>query len=281
MNEEQLLLDGDALAQGKAFFRLGVTEHSPDHRLLVWLADEAGSELYTAHVRVIETGADLADVVPDASGTAVWTQDASAFYYVRLDQDHRPAGVFRHRLGTPVAQDVRVFARPDPGLFISIGRHSSRRFANISTHDHETSEVWLVDLESPNAEPTLVAPREAGVQYEVEHHPAFRGGPALIIRTNADGAEDFKISWTPLATPSRACWRDVVVHRPGVYVLSFMLLMDWLIRLSARTVCRASSFDTLRAKRSTSLLLPKKPIRSASTAGTSSPPTCCASTIHR
>src|SRR3984885_7858824 len=150
MNEEQLLLDGDALAQGKAFFRLGVTEHSPDHRLLVWLADEAGSELYTAHVRVIESGADLADVVPDASGTAVWTQDASALFYVRLDQDHRPAGVFRHRLGTPVAGDVRVFARPDPGLFISIGRHSSGRFANISAHDHETSEVWLVDPAAPH-----------------------------------------------------------------------------------------------------------------------------------
>ena len=95
----------------------------------------------------------------------------------------------------------------------------------------QTSEVWLVDLAFPNAEPTLAAPREAGVQYEVEHHPAFRGGPALIIRTNADGAEDFKISWAPLATPSRARRRDVVAHRPGVYVASFMLLMDWLIRL--------------------------------------------------
>jgi oligopeptidase B len=231
MNAEQVLLDGDALAQGKAFFRLGVTEHSPDHRLLVWLADEAGSELYTARVRVIESGADLADVVPDATGTAVWTQDASAFYYVRLDQDHRPAGAFRHRVGTPIAEDVRVFAQPDPGLFISIGRHSSGRFANISAHDHETSEVWLVDLASPDAKPTLVAPREAGVQYEIEHHPAFSGGPALIIRTNADGAEDFKISWAPLATPWRACWRDLVTHRPGVYVLSFMLLKDWLIRL--------------------------------------------------
>src|SRR5207244_9908143 len=45
--EEQLLLDGDALAQGKPFFRLGATQHSPDHRLFAWLADEAGSELYT------------------------------------------------------------------------------------------------------------------------------------------------------------------------------------------------------------------------------------------
>ena len=87
-------------------------EHSSDHRLLAWLADEAGSELYTARVREIDTGADLADVVPDVSGAVVWTQDASAFYYVRLDQSHRPAGVFRHALGTPVAADVACSPRP-------------------------------------------------------------------------------------------------------------------------------------------------------------------------
>ena len=172
--------------------------------MLAWLADEAGSEFYTARVRDIDSGADLADVVPDASGAVVWTQDASAFYYVRLDQNHRPAGVFRHGLGTPVAADVRVFTEADPGFFISIGRHSSGRFGAISAHDHETSEAWLIDLSVPAAEPTLVAARQSGVQYEVEHHPAFKGGPALIIRTNADGAEDFKIVWSPLATPGRA-----------------------------------------------------------------------------
>src|SRR5215831_10536381 len=229
--EEQLLLDGDALAHGKAFFQLGATRHSPDHRLLAWLADEAGSEFYTARVRVIDSGADLADVVPDASGAVVWTQDASAFYYVRLDQNHRPDGVFRHALGTPVAADVRVFTEADPGFFISIGRHSSGRFGDISAHDHETSEAWLIDLSVPSAEPTLIAARQSGVQYEVEHHPAFNGGPALIIRTNADGAEDFKIVWAPLATPDRAYWRDLIAHRPGVYILSFIVLEDWLIRL--------------------------------------------------
>jgi transposase InsO family protein len=41
--EEQLLIDGDALERGKAFFRLGATRHSSDHRLLAWLADEASS----------------------------------------------------------------------------------------------------------------------------------------------------------------------------------------------------------------------------------------------
>ena len=229
--DEQLLLDGDALGQGKTFFRLGATSHSPDHRLLAWLADENGSELYAARVRVIDTATDLADLVPDATGSVVWTQDAAAFFYVRLDRNHRPAGVFCHRLGTAAAADARVLAAPDPGLFLSLGRHSSGRFGDISAHDHETSEVWLVDLAAPASPPTLVAAREAGVQYEVEHHPAFKGGEALIIRTNADGAEDFKIAWTPLATPDRAHWRDLVAHRPGVYVLSFMVVQDWLVRL--------------------------------------------------
>jgi oligopeptidase B len=230
--EEQLLLDGDALAHGKTFFRLGATRHSSDHHLLAWLADEAGSEFYTARVRVMGSGVDLADIVPDTSGEVIWTQDASAFYYVRLDQNHRPAGVFRHRLGTPVAADVRVFTEADPGFFISVDSHASRRFGDISVHDHETSEAWLIDLSAPDVEPTLIAAaRQPGVQYEVEHHPAFEGGPALIIRTNADVAEDFKIVWSPLATPGRAYWRDLVPHRPGIYILSFIVLEDWLIRL--------------------------------------------------
>jgi oligopeptidase B len=229
--QEQLLLDADALARGKPFFKLGATRHSPDHRLLAWSADEAGSELYTMRVRVIESGVELADAVPDCSGAVVWTQDAGSFYYVRLDRNHRPAGVFRHRLRSAVSTDERVFAAPEPGLFLSIGRHASGRYGDISAHDHETSEVWLIDLAVPDARPTLVAARETGVQYEVEHHPSFNGGPGLIIRTNADGAEDFKIVWTPLATPGRQRWRDVVAHRPGVYILSFMLLRDWLVRL--------------------------------------------------
>src|SRR5207244_10374738 len=54
--KEQLLLDGDALAHGKAFFQLGATRHSCDHRLLAWLADEAGSELYTARCALSTAG---------------------------------------------------------------------------------------------------------------------------------------------------------------------------------------------------------------------------------
>ena len=215
---------------GKPFFRLGATRHSPDHRLLAWTADEAGSELYTVRVRVIESGVELADAVPD-SRAAVFGRRTPALLLRAARSESSAGRRVPPSAWKPVSADERVFAAPEPGLFLSIGRHASGRYGDISAHDHETSEVWLIDLADADAEPTLVAARETGVQYEVEHHPSFDGGPALIIRTNADGAEDFKIVWTPLATPGRQHWRDLVAHRPGVYILSFMLLEDWLVRL--------------------------------------------------
>jgi len=228
---EHVLVDGDELAHGKAYFHLGATHHAPDHHLLAWSSDDAGAEFYTTHVRDLKTGADLADIVPDAAGSVVWTSDASAFYYVRLDRNHRPSRVFRHRLGTPVEDDVVIHEEPAPGYFVALSETQSRRLAEISIHDHETSESWLVDLTDANAIPTLLARRETSVQYGSEHHPALFGEDALVLRTNADGAEDFKIVWTPLARPGRANWRDLVPHRPGVYLLSFVLLADWLVRL--------------------------------------------------
>jgi oligopeptidase B len=227
----ETLLDGDALGAGKSYFRLGGFSHSPDHRLLAWSADETGSEFNTIQVRDVATGADLPDAVPDATGAVVWSADGRTFLYVRLDRNHRPSRVYRHRLGTPPEQDVLVYEEAEPGFFVSVSSVQSRRFAEISIHDHETSESRLIDLTVPDAAPFLVAPRETSVRYSVEHHPDLFGEEVLVIRTNADGAEDFKIAWTPLRTPGREHWRDLVPHRSGVYLLAFVMLRDWLVRL--------------------------------------------------
>ncbi|MBV8754096.1 MAG: S9 family peptidase [Hyphomicrobiales bacterium] len=227
----QTLLDGDALGAGKSYFSLGGFEHSPDHKLLAWSADETGSEFNTIRVRDLATGADLPDAVPDATGEAVWSDDGRTFLYVRLDENHRPSRVYRHRLGTAPEADALVYEEAEPGYFVSVSGLQSRRFAEISIHGHDTSESRLIDLTVPDAAPFIVAPREISVRYSVEHHPTLFGDEVLVIRTNADGAEDFKIVWTPLRTPGREHWRDFVPHRAGVYLLSLVMLRDWLVRL--------------------------------------------------
>ncbi len=225
-SREQLMLDADALADGKDFFDLGDTAHSPDHRLLGWSADEAGSELYTIRVRDLASGADLPDVIADTTGDIVWAADSASFFYVGVDAAHRPSKVFRHRLGERPDQDTLLHEEADAGMFVDIDETQSGRFLLISINDHETSEIRLVDLADSHALPVVVAARAVGLEYEVEHH-----GDELLILTNAGDAEDFKIVSAPIADPSPAHWRDLIAHQPGRLILSHVCLKGRLIRL--------------------------------------------------
>ncbi|CAM5770074.1 peptidase S9 [Labrys miyagiensis] len=229
--EEALLLDGDALAEGKSFFAFGGSDPSPDHRLIAWSSDDNGSEFYVARILDTATGAMLADEVPDTAGGVVWRANGTAFYYVRMDENHRSSSVWEHRLGTSPGEDRLVYEEKDTGMFVGLGQTQSRRMAVISIHDHETSEVHVVYLDDPEGKAHLIAAREAGVQYEIEHLPAADGRDQLLVLTNLDGAEDFRIMSVPLAAADRRSWRDVVPHKPGRYIISMVVLADWLVRI--------------------------------------------------
>jgi len=222
----EVLLDGNLLAAGRSFFRIGGTAHSADHRLLVWSHDAAGSEFYTLAIRDLETGHDLADVIADSGGAGVWSADARTLFYVRLDENHRPSRVFRHLLGTPAEADALVYEEPDPGFFVSLDKTQSQRFIVIHSHDHETSEVRVVPADAPEAAPALIAARQTGVEYNIdEAHGVF------FILTNADGAKDFKLVTAPVASPHLAKWADLVAHEPGRLILSHGVTARHLVRL--------------------------------------------------
>ena len=222
---EHILLDGDELARDKDFFDLGAAQHSPDHALLAWSADDRGSEFYTIHVRRLADGVDI-DAVPDAEGSIVWRADSRAFYYVRLDAEHRPSRVFLHVLGSPAQEDALIFEETDPAWFVHLDHTQSGAFALIDVNDHDSSETFLLDLAVPSATPRLVAPRERSIRYAVEHH-----GERLFIRANVDGAVDFKIIEAPLNDPGRRNWRDVVAYRPGRMIVAHLAFADHLVRL--------------------------------------------------
>jgi oligopeptidase B len=224
--EAQILIDGDQLAKGSDYFQFGGARHSPDHTLEAWSADLKGSEYFTIRIRNWNNGSDHADEIAETDGGVVWTADSRAFYYVRLDDNHRPMHVYRHRLGTSQSDDVLIYEEKDSGWFTHVRETSSGDYMVIAGGDHETSEERLVDLHDPTAVPHLVAPREEGVQYSTDHR-----GDTLFIHTNADGAIDFRIVTTPLAKPGRENWRDLIPHRPGIYVIDFELYAGHMARI--------------------------------------------------
>jgi oligopeptidase B len=224
--EVEIVLDGDALAANHEYFKFGGARHSPDHRLEAWSADIKGSEYFTIRVRDWATRRDRGDLVEQTDGAMVWATDCTSFFYVKLDDNHRPMQVWRHRLGTSQADDILVYEEHDSGWFTHIHESTSGRFCVIAGGDHETSEQRLVDLADPASPPRLVAAREVGVQYSVADR-----GSELFILTNANDAIDFKIVTAPLASPEPANWRDLIPHREGVYLIDVELYAGHLVRL--------------------------------------------------
>jgi oligopeptidase B len=223
---EEIVLDGDELAKDHDYFRFGGSRHSSDHRLVAWSADIKGSEYFTIFVREWESGRDLDDAIEDTDGGVVWTTDCKSFFYVKLDDNHRPTQVWRHRRGTTQADDTLIYEEQDSGWFTHLHESTSGRFCVIAGGDHETSEQRLIDLANPDAPPRLVAAREEGVQYSLADR-----GDELFILTNADHAIDFKIVTAPLAAPERNNWHDLIPHRAGVYLLEHDLYAGHLVRL--------------------------------------------------
>jgi oligopeptidase B len=56
-------------------------------------------------------------------------------------------------------------------------------------------------------------------------------GDRLLIRTNADGADDFKIMTAPASAPSRKSWRDLIPYKDGRQILSAIPFSGHLVRL--------------------------------------------------
>ncbi|MEM8770709.1 MAG: S9 family peptidase [Pseudomonadota bacterium] len=222
---EQVLVDGDKESKGSEFFSLGSVDHSPDHNLLAYAVDRLGSEYYTISVRNIETGEELPDRIESVDGAgAAWDANSEGFFYVERDDNQRPVRIKYHKLGDDIARDRTVYEESDSGFFLYVTKSQDGKYVFINAESQITSEVRAIPADEPAAEPVLIAARENGVEYGVDHHDG-----KFFIRTNADGAVDFKIATAPVSTPGRDNWKDFVPYEAGRYVAGFVCFKEHFV----------------------------------------------------
>jgi oligopeptidase B len=214
--DEEVLLDENALAAGTEYFALRGLALSPDQARLAYLVDRTGGERARLHVRDLASGDDLPDEVPDTYYGLGWANDQRSIFYVRPDVAMRPFQVWCHVLGTAVATDRLVFEESDERFYVSVRRARSGRVLFIDVESKVTTEAWLLDADDPDGTPRVVAPREEGVEYRVEHHHRPSGEDRLFVVTNVDGAANFQLMVADTASPGREHWRTVVACRDEV-----------------------------------------------------------------
>jgi oligopeptidase B len=205
---EEMTLDLNVLAAGRAFMALGAYAVSDDGAFLAYSTDVTGFRQYTLAVRDLRTG----EILPDRAervGSVAWAADnATLLYTVESEQTKRQHRLYRHRLG---ARDhVLVYEEGDEAFNIGVGRTRSGSYLVLGIGSHTTSEARFLRADAPEADWRLVAPRVAEQEYEIDHH-----GDRFYIRVN-DTGRNFRLASAPVASPGREEWVEVVPHRHDV-----------------------------------------------------------------
>ncbi len=238
---EQLILDCNSVSQNSTYFKLGCTSHSPSQDLLAWSADFKGSEFFTIKIYNIDCEQDLPDILTNTTDSISWSSCGCYIFYIALDTNHRPYRVMRHCLGSPQSDDTIIYENNKTGYFLSIDSSRSGRFIFINQHDHETSEIWVIDASFPLSPAYLCLPACIGVQYSIDDDMSR---DRFIILTNENSATDFKLM---TCSTDGSNHKDLILHHPGSLILDMVCYehyLVWLVRENALEQIKILCFET-------------------------------------
>lgn len=216
--EEEILLDGNALASGLPFFQLGGYEISPDDRLLAYTEDTVGRRQYRLRIKDLVTGTLLPDVIENVDGGIAWADDNRTLLYVEKDPVTLLGRRIRsHRLGDTGA-DPLIYEEPDESFDLTVERSKSERYLLIASESTTSSEWRYTRSDDLTFDFKVVVPREEDHEYQLDHLDE-----RFIIRTNWQ-ALNFRLVAVPIEQAAdRAQWRDVMAHDPEVFIQDFEL----------------------------------------------------------
>lgn len=147
---------------------------STGHHIFSFLTLEEGEELGSLHFRDLNRAEPFDEVLEDVFNF-VWGNDNKTVYYTKSTDVLRPYQVWAHQVGTPQEDDILVFQEDDDSIFVDVGSTKDQKFVTINGNSLSSSEVRILDAshdftKGALPEMAVIAPREEGVEYYVDHH---------------------------------------------------------------------------------------------------------------
>src|SRR5262249_49113183 len=110
---EEVLIDENALAEGKEYCKVWIFEPSPDQNLLAYGVDFTGSMVYDLFVKALRPGQILSGPIHNAAWTVAWASDNNTLFYTLFDHAHRPYKLLRLSVSEPESPDVEIYHEVD------------------------------------------------------------------------------------------------------------------------------------------------------------------------
>lgn len=222
--EEEIILDVNQLAAGKAYYQVGGTSTTPDQKTLAFATDEVGRRIYTICFKNLNTGEIYPDLIPEVTGNFVWAADNRTLFYSKQDPDTlRSHRIYKHTLGNDPKRDELIFEEADEEFTCMVHKSKTEEYLFIHSESTISSEMQFLRSDQADGKFQLLQPRIPHLEYAADHF-----GDQFWIKTNAD-AQNFKIVKAPISNPSKENWIDVIAHRPEVLLEDFDLFSRYLV----------------------------------------------------
>lgn len=221
---EEILLDGNAEAEGKPFFSIGGVAVTIDGNLYAYAVDNSGDERFTVRIKDLRTGELLPDEIRNAFYGLAFSPDGTRLFYTVVDDSWRPYQVKAHTLGTPTSEDQLVYQEDDPAMWLGFELSADRRHLVLSIGCSEYSETRLLAFDH-DAGLTTVISRDERILYEAEpflHRLADGTAVERILLTHNKDAINSMVSLVDPAELTKPLsaqhWDTVVAHSDEVRV---------------------------------------------------------------
>jgi len=222
---EQILLDGNSLAQGLSYFRLGGWEISQNQSVLAYAVDSQGRYQNSIRFKDLASGKLFPETISGTAGAIAWAADNKTIFYVENDPvtllSYR---VKRHQLGTDPSMDAVIYEEKDKSFYTSVHNSSDRNYVVISLSSTVSSEQWVLRTDQPTGEFKRLAARERDFEYSADHI-----GERWVIRSNWQAPNFRMLTVNDLQIGDRSKWTEVVAHNDQVFIEEFALFRDNLV----------------------------------------------------
>jgi oligopeptidase B len=102
-------------------------------------------------------------------------------------------------------------------------------------------EWYFMPSDTPLEKPAMVCPREPEHEYDLDHRE-----DCFIIHTNYK-AKDFRVMKTPVETPGRDSWEEIIPHSKGILIDGVDVFRDFMVltkRVKGLPCLSVHRFDT-------------------------------------
>ena len=213
--EPRLLLDPNSLS-ADGTVAVSDTAVSDDGKLMAYGIATSGSDWNEWHVRDVDTGKDLADVIKWVKfSSASWSKDGKGFYYSRYDE---PTGatmrdtnyfqkLYYHRLGTAQSEDKLIYDRPDNkemGFAGTVSDDGHYLIIQVWQGTSPKNRLYYKDLTQPDSQVVKLLD-----DFDAQYVFIDNDGPVFWVQTDLDAPRG-RLLGIDTRHPEKGNWKTII-----------------------------------------------------------------------